>query len=403
MNASPQPADVNRGGSILIICILDTTLAIIVVALRMITRLGLARKLGWDDWTILCAVAGHIVGLGIVATAIHYGFGRHRTYLSEWQYQEFLRFSYGEWIQTFQTLMFTKLSICFLLLRIPVQTYFLRPLQGAIVVLIVSNIVLTFLWIFQCNPIRGAWNKQAPAKCFTDAQLLRIIISQAIISIISDVVLALSPLVILWKVQIEWRVKAGLCVLMGLGVITAACCMVRTILNGQNVTSDVSWDSVTNWYWRSWEVTIGIIAASIPTLRPGYRVVVSNISSYISRRSSRKPSTNAFDDFGPPSKSASSLPASSFTRHLLNRPEQSYDPTLDNVARINLVEAGRAQPYAGSEDGLAMHFLPSDQKNQRPGKPKTTTSDVKDHSAAGSQRSLYSENVGSVQGRSFLV
>lgn len=219
IRSSFQPADEDRHGTILAICIVDTTLAIIIVALRMITRVGLARKLGWDDWTIVGAVAGHIVGLGIVAVEVHYGFGRHRTYLTEWEYTEFLKFSYGEWIQTFQTLMFTKLSICFLLLRIPVQTYFLRPLQGAIVFLIVTNIVLTFLWIFQCNPIRGAWNKQTPASCFTNAQLLRIIISQAIISIISDVVLALSPLVILWRVQIEWRIKAGLCVLMGLGVM----------------------------------------------------------------------------------------------------------------------------------------------------------------------------------------
>ena len=58
-----------------------------------------------------------------------------------------------------------------------------------------------------------------PAKCFTDAQLQRIIISQAIISIISDFVLALLPIVIFWKVQIELRIKAGLCFLMSLGLL----------------------------------------------------------------------------------------------------------------------------------------------------------------------------------------
>lgn len=392
VKSSSRPGDEDRHGTILAICIVDTTLAIIIVALRMITRIGLARKLGWDDWTILGAIAGHIGGLVIVMTEIHYGFGRHHSYLTEWEYMEFLKFSYGEWIQTFQTLMFTKLSICFLLLRIPVQTYFLRPLQGAVVLLIVSNIILTFVWIFQCNPIRGAWNKHIPATCFTDAQLLRIIISQAVISIISDVVLAISPLVILWRVQMEWRIKAGLCVLMGLGVITAACCIVRTVLNGQNVTDDVSWDSVTNWYWRSWEVTIGIIAACVPTLRPGYRIVVSNINTFVSRRSSRKPSTNTFNEFGPSSKSASSLPALPFSKHLLNRPEQSYDPTLDNAARVNLVEEGRAQRYVDVEDGFAMQFLPSDQKNHRGGIQRTTIK-MNDHNVADSQRSLNAEKV----------
>ena len=87
------------------------------------------------------------------------------------------------------------------------------------VVLIVSNIVLTLLWIFQCNPIASAWNKQTPGSCFSNGQLQRIIISQALISILSDVMLALFPIVLLWKVQIAPRIKAGLCTLMGLGLL----------------------------------------------------------------------------------------------------------------------------------------------------------------------------------------
>ena len=41
--------------------------------------------------------------------------------------------------------MFNKLSICFLLLRILVEKYLLRPIQGAIAILIVTNIVLTLV------------------------------------------------------------------------------------------------------------------------------------------------------------------------------------------------------------------------------------------------------------------
>ncbi|KAL9599164.1 MAG: hypothetical protein Q9219_004031 [cf. Caloplaca sp. 3 TL-2023] len=383
------PPDTDRHTGILITCIIDTSLAIVVVALRMTTRIGLIRRLGWDDWTILCALAGHIVGLGFVATEVHYGFGRHRVYIGEWQYAEFLKFSYGEWIQTFQTLMFTKISICCLLLRIPIERYFLRPLQGAIVFLVVTNIILTFLWIFQCNPIRGAWNKQTEATCFTDAQLQRIIISQAIISIISDVVLALSPLLILWKVQIEVRVKAGLCVLMSLGIIVTVALQRAA--------------RVTNWQWRSWEVTIGIIAASIPTLRPGYRKLVSQISSYMSRRSSRKPSTNALSGLDQPSKSGSFLPASSSTKRLLNRPERSYNPALENAAHIDLIKTGRAHSHEVDEDGFAMQFLPSDKKAQHQGIRKTTSFGVKDRSAADSQRSFDSANLESGRGRTFFV
>lgn len=215
----PHNGDENRQGGILATTFIVTVLASIVVALRLATRIWIVRNVGADDYTILCALFGVIIASGLIVVQVHYGFGRHKYYLKEWQYIEFSKYSYGEWIQTFQTLMFTKLSICLLLLRIPVEKHFIRPIQFAIVFLIVTNIVLTLLWIFQCNPIAGAWNKSAPSKCFTDAQLSRIIISQALISIISDFALALFPIALLWKVQINLRIKAGLCALMALGLM----------------------------------------------------------------------------------------------------------------------------------------------------------------------------------------
>ncbi|KAI4131354.1 MAG: hypothetical protein LQ338_001239 [Usnochroma carphineum] len=87
----------------------------------------------------------------------------------------------------------------------------------------------------------------------------------------SDFFLSTFPIIILRKVQIGFRDKVGLCLLMGLGVITGSLSIVRTVLNGQNVARDTSWDSLPNWYWRAWEVFFGIVAACIPTLRPGYK------------------------------------------------------------------------------------------------------------------------------------
>lgn len=221
LGAPPLRGDENRQGGILATTILVSVIACVTVALRMATRIWIVRSVGWDDYTILCATLGIIIGTALVVVQLHYGFGRHKIFLTKWQYIEFQKYSYGEWIQTFQTLLFTKISICFFLLRIPVKKYFIRPIQVAIVILIVSNIILTLVWILQCNPIASAWNKQTPGTCFTDAQLQRIIISQALISIISDFLLAFFPIVLLWKVQIAVRIKLGLCALMGIGLMYA--------------------------------------------------------------------------------------------------------------------------------------------------------------------------------------
>ena len=37
--------------------------------------------------------------------------------------------------------------------------------------------------------------------------------------------------------------------------------------------------SIPNWYWRTWEVLFGVVAACIPTLRPLYKWVMENLQS----------------------------------------------------------------------------------------------------------------------------
>ena len=110
---------------------------------------------------------------------IHYGFGRHAYYLTEWQLIEFRKYAYGEWIQTFATLMWTKVSICLFLRRIPATKILIRPLEVAIGFLILSNIIITILWIVQCRPVDAAWNSNIEGSCFSKGQLERVIIAQA--------------------------------------------------------------------------------------------------------------------------------------------------------------------------------------------------------------------------------
>ncbi len=82
--------------------------------------------------------------------------------------------------ETFATLTLTKVSICLFLLRITVTKTFIRPLQAAILILVLSNIILSLLWIVQCTPhLDKVWNNKLLGQCFTKDQLERIIITQA--------------------------------------------------------------------------------------------------------------------------------------------------------------------------------------------------------------------------------
>ncbi|KAL9000517.1 MAG: hypothetical protein Q9169_000810 [Polycauliona sp. 2 TL-2023] len=239
------------------------------------------------------------MGAAVVFVQVHYGFGRPAWYLTDHQVREFLKYNYGEWIQTFATLMWTKISICLFLMRIPVSKAYLRPLQAGIIILVVSNVILTLLWILQCTPIPAAWDLELKeqSKCFTRGQLQRIIFAQAsnqvfafmpshaiklttneVISAISDFVFAAVPILILRKLQMRLRTKVGLSMLMGLG----ACCTVRTVMNYQALPIDYTYGGIPNWYWRLFEVQLGIIAACIPALRPGYNWSQVKLRTFIS-------------------------------------------------------------------------------------------------------------------------
>ena len=164
--------------------------------------------------------------------------------------------------------MWTKVSICLFLMRLPKSKALLLPLQYAVAFLLFSNTILTVIWIMQCQPIHAAWDNRGI--CMSREAKEGVILAQAIISVISDFAFAVFPILFLWRVQIDLKTKIGLWILMGLGLITGACCLVRTVLNGQSVPLDGTYDGIINWLWRLFEVQIGIIAACIPTLRPLY-------------------------------------------------------------------------------------------------------------------------------------
>lgn len=161
-------------------------------------------------------------------------------------------------------------------MRLPHAHRYRHVLSWAVGFLLFSNVVLAMMWILQCQPIRASWDSSGDGGCFSYDVKFGIILVQAIISLVSDFVFAALPIFLLWRVQIDFKTKVGLWLLMCLGFITGACCMVRTVINYQALPKDGSYDGIVNWVWRTMEVQVGIIAACIPTLRPLYMRLVGS-------------------------------------------------------------------------------------------------------------------------------
>ncbi|KAL8692447.1 MAG: hypothetical protein Q9224_003953 [Gallowayella concinna] len=258
----------NWGPPIIILTAVFLAIVLFVLALRIFTRVWLVRAFWWDDFTIILAVLGTTIGAALDFVEVHYGFGKHQQFLSPHELQQFRKYTYGEWVQTFATLMWTKISICLFLIRLPQSKALKRPLEWTVAFLLISNVIMTTIMIMQCQPLHAAWDDDG--RCMSLAAIEAVVLAQAVISVVSDFAFAVLPVFFLWRTQIDFRTKIGLWVMMGLGVLTGFFCLVRTVINNQSFAKDQSYGGIVNWVWRLFEVSIGIIAACIPTLRPFY-------------------------------------------------------------------------------------------------------------------------------------
>ena len=98
------------------------------------------------------------------------------------------------------------------------------------------------------------------------------LLTKPVCSIVTDVILAGFPIILLRDMRLPPRQKLALQLLMGLGFITAIACIIRTVFSYQVKQKDLTWQGMPNAFCRIFEINLGIIAANAPMLRPLWNI-----------------------------------------------------------------------------------------------------------------------------------
>ena len=120
----------------------------------------------------------NLAGLGLVTAQVFNGLGRHMYYLQPEQRQRFHLLSWLDWMQTFTTIMLTKISICVFLLRIKdnrSNKIFMYSLIGANVLV---TVVSCAMFLGFCRPVHAFWDVGVEGICFSKRQLMATIAAQ---------------------------------------------------------------------------------------------------------------------------------------------------------------------------------------------------------------------------------
>ncbi|OWY44158.1 hypothetical protein AALT_g5880 [Alternaria alternata] len=204
-------------------------LAMICVLLRVYVRVVMLKVFGVDDWLMMLSAVLSVACFSSFAALTHVGVGHHVEYFTYVRPDHRKRFFEISWwyawilVAAYSSI---KISIaCFLLRFADHRRHWQWSLYAMIVILILFTIGSVLSLVLQCLPIQAAWdfNLRPPtgnANCYSTTTFRNTGVFNSVFNLATDLILALSPIPIIWKIQTDLRTKISLCIVMGLGLFT---------------------------------------------------------------------------------------------------------------------------------------------------------------------------------------
>ncbi|OAG36316.1 hypothetical protein AYO21_09481 [Fonsecaea monophora] len=289
--ATPQYKDESNAGALLAIHGTFGGVAILTVLLRVFVRAFLLKSLGTDDYVMIAAA---VCEVGVIVCFVGESnagqLGRHPALVSLPDSTLFSHWRFFHSIIIMVGISLVKISIAFFLRRFVLSKNHQRFLLGCIVFLVAFTISCAGTLIFNCGTrVDANWNfglrATGQAKCFSNNTFTNIGIFNSSVNIATDVLFALLPIPVVWKLQANLRTKLTLCFVLGLGLFACASSIIKTVKQA-HALEDPDWTFHDSFFmWNNIEFNIGILAASLPSLRPLFAKLLGVTQRFTSNNS----------------------------------------------------------------------------------------------------------------------
>ncbi|KAK0118629.1 hypothetical protein ONS95_007513 [Cadophora gregata] len=242
----------------------------IIIGLRCYTRLRISRSFGWDDWLILTAMVPTTAFMIICLVAEwHFHWNRHI-----WDVRPDTIVSGLKVVLTTQILFsaattLTKLSMLVLVYRIVTESSKKLPkiIVGVMILISLECVAFIFGVMFQCGKPSRYWTLSfiPQHECMSETKNL---LAAGIINTVSDLVIVVLPIPIIWRLQLPIQQQIIIVLLFGAGVLVTVASILRTYYLYQVTDGwDKTWHASPAWVTSSVELYVGIMCASIPATK----------------------------------------------------------------------------------------------------------------------------------------
>jgi hypothetical protein len=175
------------------------------------------------------------------------------------------------------SMVFVKVSFALMLLRISPSKSLRCFLWGMIILQIILGVYNTLATLLQCVPVHKAWDLlgTVPGRCWSKKAVRISSITNSVIHILTDFMLALLPISFLRHIQRPMRERIIVGALMGLGFFAGVASILKIVAAmGFGKTEDQMNESITIGMWSVIEELVGFIVICIPCLRSPFQRVL---------------------------------------------------------------------------------------------------------------------------------
>ncbi|GKT48321.1 uncharacterized protein ColSpa_08502 [Colletotrichum spaethianum] len=244
----------------------------IFVLARAYVKICIVKNVAVDDWLIFGAMIGYTAYGGIALHGVTNGAtGKHITELTVDQAAVSLRAWYICEVLYSPITLAIRTSIALLLLRLAPNKIHRWIIYANLVVVWMISIAFFCIMTFQCMPPSYFWRQLYgdPGSCIDLNIVPDATIAHSIISALSDWCMGLLPIALLWNVNLNRRTKVLVAILLSMGMVAGVALIVRIpYVKRLAISADFLYETIDVAIWSVLEPALGIIAASVTSLRP---------------------------------------------------------------------------------------------------------------------------------------
>ncbi|KAH0164812.1 hypothetical protein KCU67_g4982, partial [Aureobasidium melanogenum] len=256
--------------------VVGMVVAIVIMLSTTVLRLALRHfktgvRWGLDDWVLLPGVIMAILYPTLqIVMVVRGGGGKHTWDVTYAEYYTFNKLAIVCKIVFFTTVGIIKISICLFLRRMTEATSkYPRIANDIFLFLLISYTLLALFWsCFQCSPAPAMWDKiysgklVQPAKCWSTLVVANTL---SVIHVIMDFVLLLTPIFVLWKVQLNKKTKIRLFIVFSMGSLSCVASVLRELAQ-KSISRDITYGYTSLLAWTVVDLTLAVVVASLPVI-----------------------------------------------------------------------------------------------------------------------------------------